>query len=77
MIWTTSCDQGRARGLYDEQLQRQQQEKRLAKEAPAENSAMALDEAPRLPRPRPKRRGLFFQLRLDREQDDIDFASDL
>jgi hypothetical protein len=31
MIATTASDQGRARGLYDEQLQRKQQEKALAR----------------------------------------------
>lgn len=83
MIRTISqSEQGRARGLYDEQLQRQQQEKWLLKNT-APEATVKPDEAPSeageqreadLP---PERRRMFFQLRLDREQDDIDFARDL
>ncbi len=36
MIGKMASDQGRARGLYDEQLQRKQQEKKLGHIAPEE-----------------------------------------
>ena len=36
MIGKMASDQGRARGLYDEQLQRKQQEKKLGHVAPEE-----------------------------------------
>jgi hypothetical protein len=50
MIATKASDQGRARGLYDEQLQRKQQEKALARGVrPGFGPALFTLNAPPLP----------------------------
>jgi hypothetical protein len=55
MIGKMPLDQGRARGLYDEQLQRKQQEKALARGGlPKFVAALFRRTAPALPEPAEK-----------------------
>lgn len=69
-------NQGRAPGLYDEQLQRQQQEKHLA-HPPAEGGTLLEDGRRRFPAPPERERPAFFQKDHHCDQDDIDFMSEL